>query len=91
MTAKRSPTNSDLAQKIDDVSENLGKRLEKVEAKVATFHDFMIVQQDRQSNVRNASGSINWFELAKQFLVFLTVAASIILVIVQVFADRVKQ
>lgn len=79
-------TNTDLANKIDDVN----ARVEKVETKMQEFHDYMIVQKDRDNPLRTSKGKVDWYELAKQFLIFLTVAAGIILVIVQVFAERIK-
>lgn len=51
MTAKKQPTNNDLAKIVNEGFKAVGKRLDTVESKVETFHDFMIVQKDRDTRV----------------------------------------
>lgn len=56
MVAK-SPTNTDLARIVNEGFIAVGKRLDTVEDKVETFHDFMIVQKDRDG--RSQSSALN--------------------------------
>lgn len=43
--ATRGPTNKQLEQTLKDGFEGVGKRLDKVEGKVQTFHDYMVGQK----------------------------------------------
>lgn len=56
MATKKNPTNYDLAKKVDDGFKAVGIRLDTVENKVQTFHDFMIVQKDRDSRPTSGAG-----------------------------------
>lgn len=53
----KSPTNTDLARIVNEGFIAVGKRLDTVEDKVETFHDFMIVQKDRDG--RSQSSALN--------------------------------
>lgn len=55
----KSPTNTDLAKIVNDGFKTMGKRLDTVENKVETFHDFMIVQKDRDGRSTTSTLSIS--------------------------------
>jgi len=57
MAAKRQPSNNDLAKIVNEGFKAVNKRLDTVENKVETFHDFMIVQKDRDT--RTVSQGLN--------------------------------
>ena len=82
-------TNTDLANKID----NVGSRLEKVEDKVQVFHDYMTaqvaVQKDRETG--RSTKDIDWVSIIKQFLVFMTLAASVVYLMVEFLVKRASQ
>jgi len=61
-----------------------------IDKDMKTLNTFMAIQQDRQSRVKDSSGNINWLELGKQALVFLTVCASVVLIMVQFILERSK-
>lgn len=76
-------TNTDLADKIDAVS----SRVEKVEDKMQVFHDFMIIQKDRQMS-RKSNGALDWQGIIKQALTVMVIAGSIVLLVIQIIAER---
>ena len=61
-----------------------------IDKDMKTLNTFMAIQQDRQSRVKDSSGNINWLELGKRALVFLTVCASVVLIMVQFILERSK-
>lgn len=77
---------NEIRKDVDDLRE----WRKEVNDKMGKFNDFMIVQQDRQSRVKDDKGNINWLELGKQALVFLTVCASVVLIMVQFILERSK-
>lgn len=78
----KEPTNHELAEKIDRVATSV----KKLENKMASFHDFMIVQQDRE--VRKPNGNINWQRLLEKGIILLTVAASTVYLLVEFVVKR---
>lgn len=66
----------------------VNERFDKRDKDMQEFHDFMIVQQDR--GIRKPSGQIDWNSLLSKLLVFLTVAATIILAVIQAFTSKVQ-
>lgn len=79
------PTNRELA----DTFNRVDKRLEKIEGKMETFNEFMITQKALQS--RKADGSIDWQAIVKQALVFLTIAASSVYMILEFIVKKASQ
>lgn len=57
MTNKKNPNNHDLQATMIEGFKVVGDRLNTVEKKVETFHDFMIVQKDRDT--RTVSQGLN--------------------------------
>ncbi len=88
---KQSSSLAALSKSQEEFQTEVKSELKEIKDNMQIFHDFMVVQKDRQSDLRTPKGNINWPEVIKQGLVFLTVAASIILVIVQVLAEKVNK
>lgn len=80
-------TNTDLARKVDEGFAQSNKRIDKVEDKMQTFHDFMIVQKDRQMS-RKSNGALDWQGIIKQALTVMVIAGSIVLLVIQIIAER---
>jgi len=80
--SNRNPTNTDLANKLDALT----LKVEKVEDKMQVFHDFMIVQKAIGS--RKANGTIDWQRLIEKGLILLTVAFSIVYMLVEFVIKR---
>lgn len=62
-------------------------RLTKVERKISDFHDFMIVQVDRQGR----SGETQWQDLIKKALTIIGVALGIMSALVTAFIQATKK
>lgn len=74
--AKKNPTNTDLAKIVNDGFTAVNKRIDKVEGKVEQFHDFMIIQKDRDT--RNPSS----FSISPDIFKLLLLLAGIIAALV---------
>lgn len=63
-----------------------------VDKDMKELNNFMLIQkyQNQNSNVKDKDGNIRWVELGKQALVFLTVCASVVLIMVQFILERSK-
>lgn len=81
----KNPTNLQLAETLDRVD----KRLEKMETKMDTFNEFMITEKALRS--RKPDGSVDWQGLIKQALVFLTITASSVYMLVEFIIKRAQQ
>lgn len=77
---------NEIRKDVDDLKE----WRKEVDHKMAKLSEFMAIQNDRQSRVKDDKGNINWLELGKQALVFLTVCASVVLIMVQFILERSK-
>lgn len=69
--AKRNPSNTDLVRIVDEGFSRVDKRLDGMEEKMQTFHDFMIVEQALKKSVRTRGGKLDWSKVVERFLTFL--------------------
>jgi hypothetical protein len=83
---KRYPTNTDLANKLDDMV----LRMDKMEEKMEIFNEFRIIQEDRQSAIRQG-GKIDWNKFLERALVILTIGASTVYLLVEFAVKRVAE
>lgn len=80
---KRSPTNTDLAKKIDDMFSDLSTRMGKVEGKMSEFHDFMIVEKAMKKSVRDDNGKIDWNKAIERVFTFMIALAGCLYLLIE--------
>lgn len=88
-------TNQELNKEIKNLKAEVYKIMDRLLAfeidvgnKLQNFHDFMIVQQDRQNSMRKTNGNLNWNKIVIGIVTFLGTIGLVLLSLVQLL-DKV--